>query len=84
METLAQQMIAGHYGKSVNPSFVAIEIAPLVLGHAAATLDDELCKRIDAAQAKSAAGQATFERELAAASVPKMRTTASTVRRPFL
>jgi hypothetical protein len=39
METLAQQMIAGHYGKSINPSFVAIEIAALVLGHAAATLD---------------------------------------------
>jgi hypothetical protein len=40
METLAQQMIAGHYGKPVNPSFVAIEIAALVLGHAAGTLDD--------------------------------------------
>jgi hypothetical protein len=40
METLAQQMIAGHYGKSVNPSFVAIEIAALVLGHAAGTLDE--------------------------------------------
>jgi hypothetical protein len=39
METLAQVMIADHYGKSVNPSFVAIEIAALVLGHAAGTLD---------------------------------------------
>jgi hypothetical protein len=40
METLAQRMLAGHYGKPVNPSFVAIEIAALVLGHAAGTLDD--------------------------------------------
>jgi hypothetical protein len=40
METLAQRMIAAHYGKPVNPSFVAIEIATLVLGHAAGTLDD--------------------------------------------
>jgi len=40
METLAQEMIAGHYGKPVNPSFVAIEIAALVLGHAAGTMDD--------------------------------------------
>lgn len=39
METLAQRMIAGHYGKPVNPSFVAIEIAALMLGHAAGTLD---------------------------------------------
>jgi hypothetical protein len=40
METLAQKMIAGHYGKPVNPSFVAIEIAALMMGHAAGTLDD--------------------------------------------
>jgi hypothetical protein len=40
METIAQRMIAGHYGKPVNPSFVAIEIAALVLGHAAGTLDE--------------------------------------------
>jgi hypothetical protein len=33
-------MIAEHYGKPVNPSFVAIEIAALVLGHAAGTMDD--------------------------------------------
>ena len=39
METLAQKMIALHYGKPVNPSFVAIEIAALVMGHAAGTLD---------------------------------------------
>lgn len=39
METLAQKMIAGHYGKPVNPSFVAIEMSALVLGHAAGTLD---------------------------------------------
>jgi hypothetical protein len=32
-------MIAGHYGKSVNSSFVAIEISALVLGYAAGTLD---------------------------------------------
>jgi hypothetical protein len=40
MDTIAQKMIAGHYGKPVNPSFVAIEIAALVLGHAAGSLDD--------------------------------------------
>jgi hypothetical protein len=36
-------------------------------GHGSAdpTNPSELCKRIDAAQAKSAAGQAAFERELA-------------------
>jgi hypothetical protein len=39
METLAQQLIACHYGKVVNPSFVAIEMSALVLGHAAGTLD---------------------------------------------
>ena len=39
METLAQKMIAEHYGTTVNPSFVAIEIAALVLGHAAGTLE---------------------------------------------
>jgi hypothetical protein len=36
------------------------------------TNQPELCKRIDAAQAKSAAEQVTFERELADASPPKM------------
>jgi hypothetical protein len=40
METIAREMIAKHYGKPVNPSFVAIEIAALVLGHAAGTMDD--------------------------------------------
>jgi hypothetical protein len=39
METIAQMMIADHYGKAVNSSFVAIEIAALVVGHAAGTLD---------------------------------------------
>jgi hypothetical protein len=40
METLAQEMIAEYYGKPVNPSFVAIEIAALVLGHAGGKMDD--------------------------------------------
>jgi hypothetical protein len=39
METLAQKLISGHYGKAVNSSFVAIELSALVLGHAAGTLD---------------------------------------------
>jgi hypothetical protein len=40
METLAQKLISGHYGKPANPSFVAIELSALMLGHAAGTLDD--------------------------------------------
>jgi hypothetical protein len=40
METIAQKMIAGHCGKPVNPSIVAIDIAALVLGHAAGSLHD--------------------------------------------
>ena len=39
METLAQKLIGGHYGTVANPSFVAIELSALVLGHAAGTLD---------------------------------------------
>jgi hypothetical protein len=39
METLAQELIREHYGEPANPSFVAIELAALVLGHAAGTLD---------------------------------------------
>lgn len=38
METLAQVMIAEHYGMPVNPGFVEIEIAALKCGHAAGTL----------------------------------------------
>jgi hypothetical protein len=59
METLAQKMIAVRYGKPVNPSFVAIEIAALVLGHSAGTLDDahELlyASLVDAGQIEPAA-----------------------------
>jgi hypothetical protein len=58
METLAQQMIVGDE-----------KLRQVLSGRAATdrTNLSELCKRIDAAQAKSAAEQAAFERELAGA-----------------
>ena len=58
METLAQQMIAGDE-----------KLRQVLSGRAATdrTNLSELCKRIDAAQDKPAAGQAAFERELAGA-----------------
>ena len=40
METLAQKLISQHYGTPADPSFVAIELSALVLGHAAGTLGD--------------------------------------------
>ena len=65
METLAQQMIAGDE-----------KLRQVLSGRAATdrTNLSELCKRIDAAQAKSAAEQATFERELADAPPPEKPT----------
>ena len=58
METLAQQMIVGDE-----------KLRQVLSGRAATdrTNLSELCKRIDAAQAKSAAEQAAFECELAGA-----------------
>jgi hypothetical protein len=56
MDTLAQQMTADDE-----------KLRQVLSGRAATdrTNPSELCERIDAAQAKSAAEQATFERELA-------------------
>ena len=59
METLAQQMIAGDE-----------KLRQVLSGRAATdrTILSELCKSIDAAQAKSTAEQAAFERELSSPS----------------
>jgi hypothetical protein len=40
-DTVAQEIIGEYYGKPVNASFAELEMAALVLGHAAGTLDHE-------------------------------------------